>query len=441
MKLRADQTGDRGLPMPLWLQGALESAQAAVISALAVIAPVVAVWATAGFRDTGFDFLARLAGQAWLLIHGVPLLLDTGGAGGAGAAAQPESGTLSLIPLGLTLIPFLLAWRAGRRLARASYTDQLWQALLGSWLMYGAFGFATGFLCRTSDVGVSLWFASIVPLIPVALGMVIGARREAGSWSRLIGVDAVAWLSRTSQHSRWAGSYLGSAIQAGFVAVMASLAMAAALLAADLLIHWNLIIAVYEALHAGPVGGAALTLAQLGYLPNLAVFALAWTSGSGFALGVGSQAGPLATAVGPLPTIPVFAALPSGGLDYGFVALVVPAIAGVLAGWWFLRAGENHFDEWLSIKVKARWFTATVSTLFLGTMIGTVAGLLAAGLAWLARGSAGIGRLTDIGPDPLVTALFIAVETGIGVVIGYAAGPWLERRQRLHEADLEPAAK
>ncbi len=38
--------------------------------------------------------------------------------------------------------------------------------------------------------------------------MVIGARREAGSWSRLIGVDAVDWISRTSQHSRWAGSYL-----------------------------------------------------------------------------------------------------------------------------------------------------------------------------------------------------------------------------------------
>ncbi len=438
MKLRADQTGDRGLPMPLWLQGALESAQAAVISALAVIAPIVAVWATAGFRDGGFEFLARLAGQAWLIIHGVPLLLDS--AAGDGAAARPESGTLSLVPLGLTLIPFLLAWRAGRRLARASYTDQLWQALLGSWLAYGAFGFATGFLCRTAEVGVSLWYAAIVPLIPFALGMVIGARREAGSWSRLIGVDAVAWLSRTSQHSRWAGSYLGSAIKAGFVAVMASLAMAAALLAVDLIIHWNLVIAVYEALDAGPVGGAALTAAQLGYLPNLVVFALAWTSGSGFALGVGSQAGPLATAVGPLPSIPVFAALPSGGLEYGFVALVVPALAGVLAGWWFLREGENHFDEWLSIKVKARWFTATVSTLVLGAMTGAVAGLLAAALAWLARGSAGVGRLTEVGPDPLTTALFVAAETGIGVVIGYAAGPWLERRQKLHEADLELAA-
>lgn len=420
--------------MPLWLQGALESAQAAVISALVVVAPIVMVWATAGFQHDGFDVLARLAGQAWLLIHGVPLLLDTAG---AGSAAQPESGTLSLIPLGLALIPFLLAWRAGRRLARASYTDQLWQALLGSWLAYAGFGIATGFVCRTADVGISLWAAAFIPLVPFGLGMVVGARREAGSWSRLIGVDAVAWLSRTSQHSRWAGSYLGSAIKAGSVALMASLAMSAALLAVDLFIHWNLVVAVYEGLDAGAMGGGVLTIVQLGFLPNLVVFALAWISGAGFALGVGSLAGPLGTAVGPLPSVPVFAALPAGSLDFGFVALVVPALAGALAGWWFLREGENHFDEWLSIKIRARWFTAAASTLVLGAVIGSVAGLLAAGLAWLARGSAGIGRLTEIGPDPLRTALFVAAEVGIGVMIGYAAGPWLERQQKLREADLE----
>ncbi len=422
--------------MPLWLQGAVESAQAAVISALVVIAPILAVWATAGFQDGRPDILARLGGQAWLLIHGVPLVLETAG---TGPAALPEFGTLSLIPLGLTLIPFLLAWRAGRRLARASYTDQLWQALLGSWLIYACFGVATGFVCRTPEVDVDLWAAAFLPLIPVSLGMVIGARREAGSWSRLIGVDAVAWLSRTSQHSRWAGSYLGSAITAALVAVMATLAASAALLAVDLVIHWNLVIGVYEGLDAGATGGAVLTIAQLGFLPNLAVFALAWTSGSGFALGVGSQAGPLGTAVGPLPSIPVLAAVPSGALDFGIVALVVPALAGALAGWWFLRAGENHFDEWLSIKVRARSFTATASTLFLGVVIGSFAGLFAAALAWVARGSAGVGRLTDIGPDPLRTAFFMAAEVGIGVVIGYAAGPWLERRQELREVDLDAA--
>lgn len=424
--------------MPLWLQGALESAQAAIISALVVAAPILAVWATAGFLNSEPDALARLAGQAWLLIHGVPLLLDTVGTGSA--AAHPQSGILSLTPLGLTLIPFLLAWRAGRRLARASYTDQLWQALLGSWLMYAAFGLTTGFVCRTDDVGVGLWSAALVPLVPVGLGMVIGARREAGSWSRLIGVDAVAWLSRTSQHSRWAGSYLGSAVKAGFVALMTSLAMSCVLLAATFFIHWNLVVAVYEAVDAGATGGAMLTIAQLGFLPNLAVFALAWISGAGIGLGVGSQAGALGTAVGPLPSIPVFAALPAGPLDFAVAALVVPVLAGTLAGWWFLREGENHFDEWLSIKIRARWFTATVSTLALGVMVGSVAGLLAAGLAWLASGSAGIGRLTEIGPDPLRTALFVAAEVAVGVVIGYAAGPWLERRQNLREADLETAS-
>ncbi|MGW9413116.1 cell division protein PerM [Arthrobacter cupressi] len=436
MKLRADQTGNRGLPMPLWLQGALESAQAAIISALVVVLPLAGVWATDGFENRKVDFLARLAGQAWLLIHGVPLQLASVN---VGTAAQPGSGVLSLFPLGLTLIPFLLAWRAGRRLARASYTDQLWQAFLGALLVYGAFGAATAFVCRTQEVVINIWLAMLLPLIPFGLGMVVGSRREAGSWSRLIGVDAVDWIARTSQHSRWAGSYFASAIKAGSVALMASLALAAVLLAVDLGIHWTEIIAVYEGLKAGALGGAVLTIAQLGYLPNLVLFTLAWSSGAGFSLGVGSHAGPLGTAVGPLPAIPVFGALPTGQLDFGAAALVLPVLAGLLAGWWFLREGENHFDEWLSIKIRARWFTAAVSTLVLGALIGAVAGVLAGALAWMARGSAGIGRLTEIGPDPLWTAAWLAAEVGIGVVIGYAAGPWLERRQKLREADLEAA--
>ncbi len=420
--------------MPLWLQGVLESVQAAVISALAVLAPIVAVWATAGFRNGQPDVLARLAGQSWLLVHGVPLKLV---GVGQDAAATGASGILSLVPLGLTLIPFLLAWRAGRRLARASYTDQLWQALLGSWAVYSVFGAATAFVCRTPDVVINLWHAMLFPLIPFALGMIIGARREAGSWSRLIGVDAVDWISRTSQHSRWAGSYLASAAKAGVVGVLMALSLSAVLLAVDLFIHWNLVVTVYEALDAGVVGGAALTIAQLGYLPNLVVFALSWTSGAGFAMGAGSQVGPLATAVGPLPSVPVLAAIPAGGLEFGFVALMVPVLAGVLAGWWFLREGENHFDEWLSIKIRARWFTASASTLVLGLLAGLAAGLLAMGAAFLARGSAGLGRLTDIGPDPLWTGVWVAAEVGMGVVIGYAAGPWLERGQTVPEHNAQ----
>ncbi len=410
--------------MPLWLQGAMESAVAAVVSALLVILPLVGVWWADGFADKSLATLARLAGQAWLVIHAVPLHLTLNE---GPSSATLQSGTLTLIPLGLTLIPFLLSWRAGRRLARASYTDQLWQALLGALALYAAVGLGTAFICSAPGVEAGLVAGTLIPLIPVGLGLVIGARREAGAWGRLIGVDAVDWIATTSQHSRWAGSYMWAAVRAGFVAAAASVAMAAVLLAVNLAIHWADIAAVYQGLNSGALGGSVLTIAQLGFIPNFVLWTLAWASGAGFNLGVGSTVGPLGTAVAPVPAIPILGALPVGELSWGVVAMVVPVLAGVLGGWWFLREGENHFDEWLSIKVKARWFTASASTLALGAVVGAAAGIFAGALAWLSHGSAGLGRLTDLGPGFLWTGVWVAGEVAVGVVVGSVLGPWLER--------------
>ncbi|NUP73273.1 MAG: hypothetical protein HOQ07_01265, partial [Sinomonas sp.] len=345
MKLRSDQSGTRGLPMPLWLQGAVEALQAVVISAAAALLPIVAVWLTGGFGPLDPEQVVRLGGQAWLLAHGVPLRLSGAGLMPDGGAA-PTSTVLSLVPLGFALVPFLLSWRAGRRLARASYADTLWQAILGAAGMYALAGFATAFVCSTPDVSASVGLAASIPLIPVVLGLVVGARREAGSWARLIGVDAVDWISRTGQYSRWAGSYLWAVIRAGFVAAVAVFALASALLAIDLAVRWADVVTVYEALGAGGVGGAALTAAQLGYVPNLVVWTIGWASGAGVVLGSGSTAGALSTAAGPLPPIPVLAAIPTSSTTLAAAALVLPVLAGVLGGWWFQRAGEDHLDEW-----------------------------------------------------------------------------------------------
>lgn len=92
-------------------------------------------------------------------------------------------------------------------------------------------------------------------------------------------------------------------------------------------------------------------------MPNLAIWTLAWAGGDGFSIGVGSTVSPLATSVAPVPPIPLLAALPTGDLSWGFAALIIPIMAGILAGWWFVRAGENHFDEWLSLKVRQRWLS------------------------------------------------------------------------------------
>ncbi len=409
--------------MPLGLQGAFEAAQVFVISALVIVVPLAAVWFSGGFAEKHPSAIARMAGQFWLVIHGVPLHLSvTNGP----SSASVEDGTFSLLPLGLVLIPFFLSWRAGRRLARASYTDQLWQPLLGSLMVYAAAGLATGFVCSTPGVQAPLLASMLLPVVPAGLGLVIGARREAGSWGRLIGVNAADWIAKTSQDQRWAGSYVWTVARSGFVALMAALSLASLLLAIDLATRWADISGVYQGLRAGAVGGAALTLGQLGFMPNLAVWSLAWSSGAGFNLGAGSTATPLETVVAPVPPIPLLAALPTGNLVWGFAAVAIPVLAGMLAGWWFVRAGENHLDEWLSLKLRRRWLSLPGSTLLLGVAVGTVVAVLSGILFWLSSGSIGLGRFTEVGPNPLLAALWLGAEVGAGVVLGSLAGPWLE---------------
>ncbi|WP_028281007.1 DUF6350 family protein [Arthrobacter sp. H5] len=421
MKLPTRVPGQRALSMPLWLQGVFELGQAAVISALLVIVPVAAVWLSGGFAGRDALDSARLAAQGWLVMHGVPIQFNL---------PDGATGVLSAVPLGLALIPFLLAWRAGRRLARASYTDQLWQAMLGALGIYALCGLGAAYLSDDGQASASLVAGALIPLIAAGLGAVTGAYREAGAWSRLIGVDLASWIARTSQHSRWTGSYMWSVVRAGLLGITATLGFSALLLAVTLGLHWASVVAIYERLDAGMVGGSVLTLAQLGFLPNLVVWAASWSSGAGFALGTGSSISPLATSAGPLPAVPILGAIPAGALEYGFAALAIPVVAGLLAGWWFFREGENHFDEWLEIKVDARWFTASLSTVCLGLQVGIVSGIAAGLLAWVSRASLGIGRLVDLGPDPLWTALWVAAEVAVGVVIGYAAGPLLEREPR-----------
>lgn len=423
MNSKADLPQRNGIPMPLWLQGAFEATQMFVISALIVAIPLAATWFTGGFAQQDVSVAARLAGHIWLLGHGVPLeLTQTSGP----SSASLETGFFSLLPLGLVLIPFLLSWRSGRRLARASYTDQLWQPLFGALAVYAGAGLATAFVCSSPEVSAPLIASTLIPLIPAGAGLIIGSRLEAGSWGRLIGVNAADWISRTSQDQRWAGSYAVSAVRASFVATMAALSLSALLLTVTVMARWNDIVGVYQALRPGAVGGAALTLAQLGFMPNLAIWTLAWTGGDGFALGVGSTVSPLATSVAPVPPIPLLAALPVGELSWGFAALIIPVAAGVLAGWWFIRAGENHFDEWFSLKVRQRWISLPVSTLFLGAVIGAVTAFLSGILFWISQGSVGIGRLTQVGPDPLSAAMWVGTEVAVGVMIGALAGPWLE---------------
>ncbi|GAA2561710.1 hypothetical protein HD598_000952 [Neomicrococcus aestuarii] len=412
-----------GIPLPLVLQGALEALQVAIFVALIFAVPVVGVWLTGGWGNSSIESALRLSGQVWLKAHGVPLDISTVAADGV----TEISGVMTLTPLLFPIIPFLFAWRAGRRIARASYADQLWQGIAGALVAYGFFGFITGFAVRTADVRPHIWASILMPMIILGIGVVIGTRREAGSWSRLIGVDLSERIAQSSQASRWAGSYVAAITKSAFVAFMGLVASAALVLAIALFMHWADGSNVYQQLRPGLVGGIVVTLAQVAMIPNLVVWTMAWISGAGFTLGVGSHLSPFETTVGPLPAIPFLTALPTGSLDAAWLFILLPVLAGFAAGWWFMREGENHFDDWLDRKIQMRWLSFSLSTLFLGVAVGVGAGLLTAFAAFISGGSAGIGRLSELGPHMWLVAAWVAGEVAIGVIAGYLVSPYLER--------------
>ncbi|MGY5318172.1 cell division protein PerM [Neomicrococcus lactis] len=411
-----------GIPLPLVVQGALEALQVALMLALLFALPVFGIWLGGGVANGSLESSLQLSGQLWLKAHGVPLGISSLASDGM----TEVSGLMTLTPLLFVVIPFLLAWRAGRRIARASYADQLWQGIAGALVAYGFFGFITGFAVRTSDVRPEIWASILMPVLVLGLGVVIGTRREAGSWSRLIGVESVEWLSQASQASRWAGSYVAAVAKASLVAFLSAIALAGIVLAITLFMHWADGSNVYQQLRPGLIGGIVLTLAQLAMIPNLVIWTLSWLGGAGFSIGIGSQLSPLETTVGPLPAVPFLAALPTGSLNGAWLFMLLPVVAGVAAGWWFMREGENHFDDWLDRKLPMRWLSASLSTLFLGLVTGLGAGLLTALVSFISGGSIGIGRLVEIGPHMWLTGAWIALEVGVGVIIGYLVSPYLE---------------
>jgi len=396
--------------MPLWLQGVVELIVTALFSALAVFAAMSAVWATKGFGDMEFSSVAAMSAHLWLLIHGVPLDLS--------AAFGASAGTMTLVPLGLSILPLLLCYRSGRRLARASYEGEFLIPVLSGSVTYALISSAMYGWASPHPQPLQALNAALVPLGIVVAGLMWGGYREARSLSRMVGVDTAEQISQMSQYSRWAGSYAWAVVRAAVVAFVALVGLGAVLLGIGILAGWSQIVATYQELHAGAVGDTAVTLLQLGFLPNLVIYAIAWSTGAGFSFGAGTSVGLTSSDVGTLPMLPILGAVPESMGTFGLVGLLVPLGAGAIAGWWFLREGEDHLDEWVALKVPFRPLSALISAVVLGVMTGIMTSFGALWLGWISYGSLGIGRFTEVGAEPLTFAAHTALTVGAGVTFG-----------------------
>ena len=157
----------------------------------------------------------------------------------------------------------------------------------------------------------------------------------------------------------------------------------------------------------------------LAYAPVGVLWALAYSVGPGFAVGTGTLVAPSGTTVGDLPAFPLLAALPGEGPApaLAMLGLAVPVLAGVVIG---VRVARRSPD---GVGVTAGIAAGS------GALTGVLAGLLSV----IARGGLTAGRMSTLGPQPLVVAVWTALS--LAVVAALTAGE-LRRRAVGHSADV-----
>lgn len=381
--------------------------EAVAIVAAGIAVPLVVlslVWAVHLGFDPEWAVIWRAAIDVWLLGHGVDvtLTLDAETAAALGVAGAEAPVPLTIALLGFAMVSALLGARLGRRIAEGGHprigAPVALVAVAGASL--GATLFAVHPLARPS-----IWQGVLLPTVVIGVGLVVGLLPGNDDARRLVERIPADWRAG-----------LAAALRAGLGAAAATLAASAVLVTALLVVGFAEEIRLYEALHTEVVGGIALTVGQAALLPNLVVWAGSWLVGPGFALGTGSLVSPLGTSVGPVPALPVLGALPTGDAPFAFAGLLVPVVAGFLAGVAVRPALDRVFGGLPPV-------VGALVAVGSGAIGGLALGLLAAASA----GAAGPGRLAEVGPDALAVGLaaaaVFAVSTGLGLAVSARLRP------------------
>lgn len=389
----------------------LAALQALIILSSAVgviLVPLTLAWLLEGNGSVDWIVALQVAGYAVLLSVGVPIQIGEGEIVGIAF----DTFALSFLPLGLTLVMALMIIRIGHRLSAAS---SLWPAWLGGALTFGAASYGLSLVIANPSVILGEWDPLFRPALFFALllfvSSVSGKRFELVSGSNQVEAAERIWIRErvgnfiAKLHWTISTSAL-PALRIGTSVIVFLLLASSLLIMVALVIGWVEVLRLYQSLSLSFLGGLMVTLGQLAILPNLIIFGMAWISGAGFSIGAGSYVSPLATQLGPLPALPIFAALPTGGFERGIVFAIIPVVAAIIATLLARKSTE-----------KMRWEFATSfsAAAVLAGFSALVASLLAFALALLASGSLGPGRFVEVGINPPLIAMVIFVEVLIPV--------------------------
>ncbi len=357
--------------------------------------------ADAGAHGQPRDAL-RVGALAWLMAHGSGVVV-------AGV-------TVTAVPLLLTMAAGWLVWRVGHHVGdsvsgHGPDSDQISDGERDWTVPSATLLFAAGYLAVT---GLTLALAGspeTAPSAPRALGWSLLLAVLVGGPAIAVGSGRAAiWVAVVPAHLRAAAATCTTIVKTFLLAALVALVTA---LAFDLGTAANVVSGLQ--LSAGETSVYALVSVLL--LPNATVFAGSYLLGPGFAIGAQTLVSPTIVVTGPLPAFPLLAALPDSGPTPPWTVWLV-ALPALLAAYAAGRAQRR--------RPTLRWDRGALR----GCAGGVAAGVVLAGLAAVAGGAVGPGRMQVVGPVATEVLVHAVTSFGIGGLVGGLAMTWWQRRSR-----------
>lgn len=387
--VRPDQTDAPPAPRPLVLIATIGGAAAALGPVVVLLAMGVVGWflSDAGAHGAPRDGM-RTGALAWLAGHGSGLVV--------------EGVDVTVVPLGISALCAWVVWRLASRVG---------EALAG----HGpdAHSIADGERDWTVPLGVAMFFAGY------AIVAVVVSTMAAGSVDPSLGAVLVWSLAQTAllvvpavaigsgRASVWLGpvpTTLRTALVVARAVLVALLVTSAAVFVVAMVLGFSDAATMTARLHPSPGEVFLHTLVSAAFAPNAVLFAGSFTLGPGFVVGAGTLVSPGVVVLGPLPLFPLLGAVPDPGTPAVWVSalMALPPLAAALAAIRTLRTRVLAWDQ------------ATLAACAGGILAGGVF----AGLAALAGGAAGPGRMRETGVPVDEVFVHAVTAAGLGALVG-----------------------
>lgn len=353
-----------------------------VIGYLGIAALLALVTATAPGADVSTAGVLAAAAPAWLAAYHVPVDI-----------AGHELGMLPLLPTALMML--LVARTAGNTARRLDlYTPRSAVKLICAiGFTHAVFGAVLALMCSGARVGASAVIAFFVAGVFGALAATLGTAGPCGM--------GAAVLDRADPAT-------AAGLRAGALAVAGLVGVGAAVFALGSLASWSTAVRLFQVTAPGAGGGLGMVLLSVAYLPNALIGTLSFVAGPGFGIGSASVA-QWTFHAGPVPAMPLLAALPAVEAYWWIFLMLLPAGVGVLVGF-----ACRRFTEQRGARVRAVLLAALV-----------------AAVSWLVLAALAGGALANGPFDPVtVPAGLLAAAVFLFVAVFGVSTVWLAGRDR-----------